>query len=78
MIYGDNPQKINEREDAPGLKSYAYAPDRLAIAQSGNRYIYAVSSPVRYVDQNGSYAHIVVGFVVGGLIGGGKKLLIKN
>ena len=52
-IYGDNPQKINEREDKLGLKTYSYAPQITAIVQSGNLYVYGVSNPVAYVDQDG-------------------------
>ena len=69
MIYGDNPQKINEREDALGLKVYAYAPDRLAIAQSGNLYIYAVNNAVLYHDSTGQFLGWAVGAVIGGICG---------
>ena len=53
-IYGDNPQKINEREDKLGLKSYSYAPQITAVMQSGNLYVCGVSNPVVYVDSSGS------------------------
>ena len=54
MIYGDNPQKINEREDALGLKCYSYAPQLLSILQAGNLYVYTASNPVRYADPSGA------------------------
>ena len=55
-IYGDNPQKINEREDKLGLKSYSYAPQITAVMQSGNLYVYGVGNPVYYVDETGELA----------------------
>ena len=55
-IYGDNPQKINEREDKLGLKTYSYAPQITAVMQSGNLYVYGVSNPVAYVDRDGQIA----------------------
>ena len=55
-IYGDNPQKINEREDKLGLKTYSYAPQITAVMQSGNLYVYGVSNPVAYVDRDGKIA----------------------
>ena len=54
-IYGDNPQKINEREDKLGLKSYSYAPQITAIMQSGNLYVYGVSNPVNWLDWSGDF-----------------------
>ena len=56
MIYGDNPQKINEREDKLGLKSYSYAPQIAAIMQAGNLYIYGISNPVFFFDPTGKLA----------------------
>ena len=53
-IYGDNPQKINEREDKLGLKTYSYAPQITAVMQSGNLYVYGVNNPVAYVDSSGN------------------------
>ena len=55
-IYGDNPQKINEREDKLGLKTYSYAPQIIAVVQSGNLYVYAVGNPVMYYDYTGDFA----------------------
>ena len=52
-IYGDNPRKINERQDALGLNTYAYAPEISAIMQSGNLYVYCTNSPVMYHDPSG-------------------------
>ena len=56
MIYGDNPQKINEREDKLGLKSYSYEPQLEAIVQAGNLYIYGISNPVFFFDPTGKLA----------------------
>lgn len=55
-IYGDNPQKINERQDKLGLSYYAYAPQISAIMQAGNLYVYCGNSPVRYADRSGNIA----------------------
>jgi len=55
-IYGDNPRKINERQDALGLSTCTYAPEITAIMQSGNLYVYCVNNPVQYVDETGEYA----------------------
>ncbi len=53
MIYGDNPNRINEREDALGLKAYTYVPNISAIVQSGNLYVYCGSNPVYLTDDSG-------------------------
>ena len=55
-LYGDEPQKINERTDKLGLKIYSYAPDITAVMQSGNLYAYCVNSPLRYIDPTGKLA----------------------
>ena len=78
-IYGDNPQKINEREDKLGLKTYSYAPQITAVMQSGNLYVYGVSNPVAYADISGNFVIttatlLIIGGVIllgtaGGLIG---------
>ena len=76
MIYGDNPQKINERENKLELKTYSYAPQISAVVQSGNLYVYAVGNPIRYFDYYGSFiistAAILItsGIIIGGIIGG--------
>ena len=60
MIYGDNPQKINEREDALGLKTYSYAPQILSIKQAGNLYVYGTSNPLKYHDPSGSAGELTL------------------
>ena len=55
MIYGDNPNKINEREDALGLKTYTYAPSINSIMQSGNLYVYGLNNPLFYQDYSGNF-----------------------
>lgn len=55
MIYGDNPQKINEREDALGLKTYTYVPQVAAVMQAGNLYVYCTNNPLTFVDKNGQW-----------------------
>ena len=44
MLYGDDPLKLN---------NYNYSPSLVAIIQSGNLYVYAMSNPVMYVNENG-------------------------
>ena len=73
MIYGDNPQKINEREDKLGLKHYSYAPQISAIIQSGNLYVYAAGNPILYADPTGNsfiLSCILVGIIAGLFVGG--------
>lgn len=76
MIYGDNPQKINEREDKLGLKTYSYAPQISAVVQSGNLYVYAVGNPVMYADPSGNIVittmtlMVAAGALLIGTIGG--------
>ena len=53
MIYGDNPQKINVREDILGLRTYTMLPQISAVGQSGNLYVYCGNSPVKYYDATG-------------------------
>ena len=60
MIYGDNPQKINEREDALGLKTYSYAPQILSIMQAGNLYVYGTSNPLKYYDPSGAAGELTL------------------
>jgi RHS repeat-associated protein len=55
-IYGDNPQKINEHQDALGTTLYSYRPQISAIMQSGNLYAYCMNNPVNYLDTSGTIA----------------------
>lgn len=68
MIYGDNPQKINEREDALGLKTHFYAPQISAIIQSGNLYVYCSSNPVTFADRSGKHQGLAHHWVVGDIV----------
>ena len=70
MIYGDNPQKINEREDKLGLKTYTNVPQITAVAQAGNLYVYGINNPVLFVDSNGHIAFMAITTLVGILLGG--------
>ena len=72
MIYGDNPQKINEREDKLGLKTYSYAPQITAIMQAGNLYVYALNNPLAYCDPTGNSATLIIaaGIFLFGTLGG--------
>ena len=76
MIYGDNPQKISEREDKLGLKAYTMVPQITAVAQSGNLYVYGINNPVTYVDVSGKSITLTcillfaaAGAIIGGFIG---------
>ena len=61
-IYGDNPQKTNEREDRLGIQTYTYVPQIAAVLQSGNLYVYCMNDPVMYVDPNGNeWYHWAIG-----------------
>ena len=80
MIYGDNPQKINERQDAQGLTAYTYVPQISAIMQSGNLYVYAVNNPVLYCDPSGdivisALGWLFIGAFVGAILGGGMNMI---
>ena len=60
MIYGDNPEKWNERaaqgkgKDALGLNQYTYKPDIQAIMQSNNLYVYCINNPIMFYDPSGN------------------------
>ena len=68
MIYGDDPLKLN---------NYNYSPSLVAIIQSGNLYVYAMSNPVTYVDENGEFAisSAVISAGVGAVISGGAQIV---
>ena len=68
-IYGDNPQKTNEREDRLGIQTYAYVPQISAVMQSGNLYVYCMNDPVMYVDESGKAAINIVCATVGAAAG---------
>lgn len=59
MIYGDNPVKINERENPYNPNNsvtFAYSPNINAVLQSGNLYAYCMSNSVMYSDSTGNFA----------------------
>lgn len=77
MIYGDNPVKINERQDALGLNVYTYVPDITAIMQSSNLYVYCMNNPLMYVDEDGEIAFLstmAIGGAVGALVSGAFQI----
>lgn len=78
-IYGDNPLKINERQDPNGLNLYTYIPDINAIRQSSNLYVYCGNNPILYVDSNGEIFMLVTGAIgaVAGGIGGAVYSQVK-
>ena len=53
MIYGDEPQKINERQSSMGLNVYTFVPSIEVIMQGGNLYVYCMSNPVLHTDPTG-------------------------
>ena len=81
-LYGDEPQKINERTDKLGLKTYAYAPDITAVMQSGKLYAYCAGNPIYYFDRSGSsiLLSLLIGFAVGAVLSGGFTIYnnVKN
>ena len=74
MIYGTNPVKWNERtgnsNDPLGLNAYTYKPDILSIMQSGNRYVYCVNNPVRWVDPSGEKLKAAIVAIAAGAVSG--------
>lgn len=44
---------------------YVQAPD---FSQNFNRYAYAMNNPLRYVDENGEFIHIIIGAIIGGTV----------
>lgn len=44
---------------------YVQMPD---FSQSFNRYAYAMNNPLRYVDENGEFLHIIIGALIGGTV----------
>ena len=59
MIYGDNPVKINEREnpyDPYNSITFAMKPDVSAVLQSGNLYGYCFNTPLIFSDFTGDFA----------------------
>ena len=57
MIYGDNPVKINERENPYNPNNsvtFAYSPNISVVLQSGNLYVYCINNPLTYVDPSGN------------------------
>lgn len=44
---------------------YVQVPD---FSQSFNRYAYAMNNPLRYVDENGEFLHIIIGALIGGTV----------
>ena len=67
-IYGDNPNQLAQREDALGLTSYTYSPQISCILQSGNLYVYCINDPINGKDEDGEFAHIIIGALAGGTI----------
>lgn len=76
-IYGDNPIKINEHEDAFGLNRYTLVIDCTAVLQSGNLYAYCMGNPLMFKDSEGTLALLTamaLGATVGALVSGGFQV----
>ena len=61
MIYGDNPVKINERENPYNPNNsvtFAYSPNINAVLQSNNLYVYAINNSIMYTDEFGTDVHV--------------------
>jgi hypothetical protein len=53
MLFGDNPIRINEREDLLGNNLYTMMPDIWAIMQAANLYVYCANNPIMWTDPSG-------------------------
>jgi len=53
MMFGDNPRRMNERQDPLGNNLYTMVPDQWAIMQAGNLYVYVMNNPVFWNDPSG-------------------------
>jgi len=61
MIFGDNPRRMNERDDPLGLNHYTMVPDIHAILQAANLYVYCGNNPIMFVDPSGlSWKNVVI------------------
>ena len=58
MVFGTNPQRMNQRTGPLGLPTYTGVPDTWAIMQSGNLYVYCINNPVKFVDPSGEFIKI--------------------
>lgn len=58
-FFGDEPRQIGEYKDALGTSVYTYAPDIMAIRQSGNLYVYCAGNPVMFADYTGENAAVI-------------------
>lgn len=60
---------MNARLYDPALGRFL-APDPFVqmpdLSQNFNRYSYAMNNPLRYVDEDGEFIHIIIGAVIGG------------
>ena len=56
MIFGDNPQIINEHTDMFGRKRYTVVHSSWAIMQAGNLFAYTMNNPVMFSDPSGRVA----------------------
>ena len=76
-IYGDNPIKLNEREDGLGFNTYTLVVDLDAVTQYSNLYVYCMNNPIKYFDSNGQLAFLAtlaISAGVGALVSGGFQI----
>ena len=59
----------------PELNGKFISPDPLGFADGINFYAYAHNNPLSWHDPDGQFAHVAVGAIVGGLLGGGMYAL---